>query len=395
MQLLLKLNSKKLLEILNFKNTQTGNMKKIITIILIGAIYACGGGDANKKKAELDGLKKQQAELKEKIQKLEAELAVNDSANSKSKLVGFTDMQLDTFNHFIEVQAKVEGDEDVMLSPQSMGTVTNVMVKAGDKVSNGQVLAVIDDRLVRQGMSELQSQLDLALQLYSRQKNLWDQKIGSEVQFLQAKTNKDAMERRMDVMKEQLDMTRIKAPISGTIDEVSIKVGQSVAPGVPAIRLVNLSALKVRGEIAESYIDRVKKGNPVILYFPDQKKEVKTIIDYSGNRIDPLNRTFNVEVRLNDKEGTLRPNMITIMKIVDYSNKKAFILPIDAVQKSTDGEFVYVVANEGNKTVAKRKIVKSGLIYNGFTEITSGLETGDKVVTKGFHSIIENDPIQI
>ncbi len=364
-------------------------------ILLVGAVYACGNGDVNKKKAELENLKKQQAELKEKILALEAELSSTDSSVAKSKLVGITEMHTDTFNHYIEVQAKVEGDEDVLLSPQTQGTVTSVLVNSGDRVTTGQVLAIIDDRLVRQGMSELQSQLDLAVQLYNRQKNLWDQKIGSEVQFLQAKTNKEAMERKMDVMKEQFDMTRIKAPIDGTIDEVSIKVGQSVAPGVPAIRIVNLSALKVRGEIAESFIDRVKKGNEVVLFFPDQNKEVKTVLGYSGNRIDPLNRTFNVEVRVTDKDGSLRPNMITIMKIVDYSNKKAFVLPVNAVQKSTDGEFVYVAAVEGKNTIAKRKIVKSGLIYNGITEITSGLETGDKVVTNGFQNIIEGDPIKL
>jgi membrane fusion protein (multidrug efflux system) len=364
--------------------------KAIIAVTVISMLAACKGVD---KKEELDKLKKEQSDLKEKINKLEGELHVNDTAAVKSKLVGITEMSPSSFNHYIEVQAKVEGDQDVQLSAESSGTVTSVNVRPGDHVSKGQVLAIVEDKLVRQNMSELQSQLDLATQLYNRQKNLWDQKIGSEVQYLQAKTNKEATERRMDVMKQQLDMTRIKSPINGTVDAVDIKVGQIVMPGVPAIRVVNLSALKVKGEVAESYITKVKKGNDVVLYFPDQNKEIDAKVDYSGGRIDPLNRTFNVEVRLSDKQQDLHPNMITIMKIVDYHNPSAFVVPVGAVQKSAEGQYVYVTSTEGSKTVAKRKNVVPGMIYNGLAEIKSGLDKGDKVITNGYQNVIEGDAV--
>lgn len=371
-------------------------MKKLIFILSIALLASCSdSGSGTDKKAELEKLKKEQAELKEKINKIETELAVSDTGKVKTKLVGITEVTPQIFNHFIKVQAKVEGDEDVLLSPETPGTVTSLLVKAGDKVSKGQTLAVIDDKIAKRGIAELQSQLDLATELYKRQKNLWDQTIGSEVQFLQAKTNKESMERRMDLLKQQLNMTRIKSPINGTVDNVDIKIGQTVAPGVPAIRVVNLNSLKVKGEVAESFINRVKKGDEVILHFPDQNKDVKSKIDYSGKRIDPVNRTFNVEVKLNEKEGVFHPNMVVIMKIVDYNNSKAFVVPLSAVQKSTDGEFVYVAGKEGDKIVARRKIVQSGMIYNGFTEIKSGLEAGDKVITKGFQNVIEGDAIQI
>ena len=371
-------------------------MKNILFILFIALFAGCSdSGKGTDKKAELEKLKKEQAELKVKINKIETELATNDSANVKSKLVGITEILPQSFNHYIEVQAKVEGDEDVLLSPETAGTVISLFVKAGDKVSIGQTLAIIDDKLVKQSIAEFQSQLDLTIQLYNRQKNLWDQKIGSEVQFLQAKTNKESMEKRMDAMKQQLEMTKIKSPINGTVDDVAIKVGQTVAPGVPSIRVVNLSSLKVKGEVAESFISRVKKGNEVILFFPDQNKELKSKINYSGNRIDLLNRTFNVEVKLLEKQGVFHPNMVVVMKIVDYTNSSAYVLPIGAVQKSTDGEFVYVADQDGNKTIAKRKIVQSGMIYNGFTEIKSGLEAGDKVITNGFQNVIEGDAIRI
>ena len=190
-------------------------------------------------------------------------------------------------------------------------------------------------------------------------------------------------------------MTKIKSPINGVIDVVSIKVGQSVAPGVPAIRVINLSSLKVKAEVAESYISRVSKGDEAIIYFPDAKKEVNVKLDYSGNRIDPLNRTFNVEVKIHDKTGTFRPNMIAILKIVDYKNSSAFTVPVTAVQKSGDGQYVFVKAEEGGKTIAKRKVVEVGTIYNGIAEITKGLASGDAVITSGFANIIEGDEIKL
>lgn len=370
-------------------------MKNLITFSFIAAtLFACSGN--KDKKSQLEDLKKEQAELKVKIQTLEAELSKNDSTSDKSKLVALTEMQPVTFKHFIEVQAKVDGDLDVMLSAESAGSITSISAEAGDKVTKGQVLATIDDKIIRQSISEVQTQLDLAVQVYNRQKNLWDQKIGSEIQFLQTKTSKESLEKRMATLNEQLSMTKIKSPIDGVVDVVNIKVGQTVAPGFPSIRVINLNSLKVKAEVAESYIDQVNKGDQAIVYFPDQNKEVNVKIDYSGNRIDPLNRTFNVEVKLaNDKAGNFRPNMIAVLKIVDYVNPKAFTVPLTVVQKSGDGSFVFVNTEEGGKQIAKRKAVTVGLVYNGLAEITSGLTTGDKVITSGYSSIIEGDEIKL
>ena len=370
-------------------------MKKIITFYLIAAtLFACAP-KGDEKRAKLEQLKKDQASLKDEISKLEAELATNDTTDSKSKLVAITEMKPSTFKHFIEVQAKVDGDEDIMLSAESAGSITSISVEAGDKVSKGQILATIDDRILRQSISEVQTQLDLAVTVFNRQKNLWDQKIGSEIQFLQAKSSKEGAERRMGTLNQQLDMSRIKSPINGVVDIVNIKIGQTVAPGIPAIRVINLNSLKVKAEVAESYITRVSKGDEAVIYFPDEKKEVNVKLDYSGNRIDPLNRTFNVEVKLNDKSGSFRPNMIAILKIVDYKSNSAFIVPIAAVQKSGDGQYVFVKSEEGGKTIAKRKVVEVGTIYNGVAEIKSGLVTGDQVITSGYANIIEGDEIKL
>lgn len=372
-------------------------MKQVLLSLLLFSIVACSnkGGDADKR-AQLEKLKKDQTDLREKISKLEAELASADTTGgaSKAKIVAVTEMKSVLFNHYIEIQARVEGDEDVTVSPESMGNITSLTARPGDQVRKGEVLAVVDDRLIRQGIAEVQSQLDLVTQLFNKQKNLWEQKIGSEVQFLQAKTNKEALEKRMASMQEQLDMTRIKSPINGTVDEVNIKIGQTVAPGLPAFRVVNLNSLKVTGEVAESYISKLNRGNEVLIYFPDINKEIKGKLDYSGKAINKLNRTFNVEVRLQSSEGEYHPNMVAVLKIVDYTSPKAYVLPLAAVQKSSDGEFVYVASEENGKLAARRKNVSTGIIYNGMAEIKTGLAEGDKVVTLGYQSIIEGDNIR-
>lgn len=372
-------------------------MKKIFTLVLIAAVaIACNKSGSTDKKSELENLKKQQAELKDKIAKLEAEMMLTDSSgNSKGKMVAVTAVQPKQFMHYIEVQAKVEGDEDVNLSPEMPGTVTAVLVRAGDHVIKGQVLATLEDKALRQQVDAMKSQMDMAVTMFNRQKNLWDQKIGSEVQFIQAKTQKESMEKQYAAIQEQWDMTRIKSPINGTVDEVDIKVGSSAAPGFTAMRVVNLSSLKVKGEIAESFISKVKNGNEVILFFPDDGKEVKTKLSYAGQAINKLNRTFNVEVRLNPKDGSFHPNQVCVLKIADYSTPNAFIVPVGAVQRSSDGEFVYVTATENGKTVAKRKTVESGITYNGMTEIKGGLTTGDQVITLGYQNVVEGDPVKL
>ncbi|MEO5571238.1 MAG: efflux RND transporter periplasmic adaptor subunit [Bacteroidia bacterium] len=372
-------------------------MKKLIAIFGIASvIISCSSGDSVNKQKELETFKKQEMDLKAKIAKLEEEIGATDSTDkAKSKLVSVTEMKPQSFSHYIEVQAKVEGDEDIMVSAQSMGTVTGVLVRAGDKVAKGQVMASVDDRTIRQSLESMKSQLDLATTLYNKQKNLWDQKIGSEVQYLNAKSHKESMERQVGGLQDQWDMTRIKSPVNGTVDEVKIKAGQTVAPGVPAIRVVNLSSLKVKGEIAEAYINAVNKGNPVKIFFPDMNKEIDAKVDYSGKAINTLNRTFNVEIRLNPSNGEYHPNQVAVLKIADYSSGKAIVIPVGSLIKSSEGEYVFVASNENGKLIAKRKIVKSGIVYNGNVEIKDGILPGDKVITFGYQNLVEGDYISI
>lgn len=374
-------------------------MKNTFFIMMAGAAalfyVACSSGNSGDKASELEKLKEQEAELKLKIAALEKELNTSDTTQKgRIKMVSVTDMQPQPFAHYVEVQGAVVGDEDVVVSAQVMGTVTEVMVKAGDKVSKGRVLATIDDRAIRQSMESLKAQYELAATVYARQKNLWDQKIGSEIQYLNAKTQKESLEKQLASVQEQWDMTRIKSPINGTVDEVKIKAGQTVAPGVPAIRVVNLENLKVKAEVAESFINTIQKGNDVIIHFPDMKTEIKSKLDYAGRAINPLNRTFNVEVRLKKSDGTFYPNQVAVLKIADYSSSAAMVVPVAAVQKTPDGEYVYMAAViSGNRYIAKRKPVTTGKSYNGKVEITAGISAGERIITFGSQNLVDGDPV--
>lgn len=363
----------------------------LLLLPILSGLIGCGGNDSDKV-GRLNELKKQQAEIREAITKLEAEIAAGDTvqAKKKGKLVAVTAMKPVPFKHFVEIQGRVEGDEDVMIGAEMPGTITKVFVQAGANVTKGQVLATLDDRIIRQGLQEVEAQFELANQVFERQKNLWQQKIGSEIQYLQAKTGKEALEKRLATTREQLEMTRIKSPIDGTVDQVMAKTGQAAAPGVPAFRIVNLNALKVVGEVAESYVSKINTGNETIIVFPDLGTQVSTRLDHAGKAINRLNRTFNVEIHLKGAQGTYRPNMIAVLKIADYSAEKAFTVPVSAIQQSGEGSFVFVADASG---IARRRDIRTGMTYNGVTQVVEGLSEGDQVVTTGYQGVLEGDRI--
>ncbi|MGZ4055595.1 MAG: efflux RND transporter periplasmic adaptor subunit [Bacteroidia bacterium] len=369
-------------------------MKKIFIIIpaLTISIMACHSGAGDKKaqqQAKLDSLKKEDGKLKEMIVKLETELSANDTAQ-KALAVSVTNLKSEIFKNFIDVQGKVDADENVALSTEIPGTITKINVKPGDEVTIGQVLAETDARAINQQISDLQTNSDLVNQIYEKQKNLWDQKIGTEVQYLQAKTNKESMAKKMAALQEQLKMSKIISPINGTIDAVDIKLGQSVAPGVPAIRVINFSNLKVKADVAESYASKIKKGTDVIVRFPDTNDSLIAKVSFVSHAINVTTRTFNVEVLLDDKKE-YHPNMIARLSINDYqSATPVLVVPINVIQKDQNGASYVFLAN-GN--VAKKQIVTIGKQYNGKSEITSGLKDGDPLIVEGADLLNDNDPI--
>jgi len=218
---------------------------------------------------------------------------------------------------------------------------------------------------------------------------LWDKQIGSELQYLQAKNNKESLEANLAALNDQIEMTRIKSPINGSVEEVNLKVGQMSQPGMPAVRVVNFNSAKVIAEIAEAYAPKVKPGNKVIVSFPDFNENIETKINFTSKYINPVNRTFQAEVRLGPGKVDYRANMLAVVKINDYNNPKAIVFPVSVVRESSNGKYVYVVSDENGKTVARRREVTLGTTYNGLVEIASGLAAGDKVITTGYNNLTD------
>lgn len=363
-------------------------MKKILIISLAAFLAACSGKPKDKKE-ELADLIKQRTELDSKIATLEAEVGTKDSTKTDIKDVSVTEVVQTPFKNYLEIQGKIDAEENVQVNPEAQGVVNAVYAKIGQNVSRGQILAQIDDKVLQQSISELQNQLELAKSLYERQKNLWDQKIGTEVQFLNAKTQKEAAERRIATMRSQISMYKIKAPISGTIDAMDLKVGQAVMPGMSGIKIVNASKLKAKALVSESYVGRVNQGGEVKVILPDLKDSLNTKITFAAKTIDPASRSFNIEIAL-PSSVKYRPNMLTVLKITDYKNNNAIVLPINTVQKAENGDYVFVVENGK----AKRVTVTSGKTSEGKVEILSGLKVGDKVITSGSQELNDGDLVK-
>lgn len=366
-------------------------MKTLYIIAIVLFLASCSSKDKPKdKKTELDQLKKERTALNDKITKLEAELGV-DKSNAEVKEVSAEEVNETIFRNFVEVQGKVDAVDNIEVTPESPGSVTAVYVKVGQQVSRGQVLAQLDDKVLRQSIAQMETQLELATTVFNRQKNLWDQKIGTEVQYLTAKSQKEGLQKQLAGLQSQAAMNKIKSPVSGTVDAMDLKVGQSVAPGTPTgIRVVNASNLKVKALVSENYAGKVDAGDEVEVSLPDLPDSFKTRISFAAKVIDPISRGFNVEVKLPSNKK-YRPNMLAVLKIVDYKNNKALIVPVNAIQRSETSEYVYVAVNGK----AKRTDIKSGKTSDGKAEVVSGLKAGDKVIVTGFQELNDGDTVKL
>lgn len=366
-------------------------MKKYISITILSALLvACGAPD---KKAELEKLRKQKSEIETKIASLEEEIAKTDTSKSNEKVTEILAVSLtpQIFKTYIEIQGKVDADENVSLSTGIPGTITKINVKVGEEVSKGQILAETDANTILQQMSDLQINLDLSKQVLEKQENLWSQKIGTEIQYLQAKATKESLEKKMSTLQEQLRMTKIVSPINGTVDGVNIKIGQVVAPGLPAISVINFSNLKVKADVAESYASRIKNGDEVQILFPDTKDSVTSKVHYASRAINALTRTFSVEVLL-DNNKEYHPNMVAKLKINDYQSAKPQItLPVKFIQRGTEESYVFVSENG----IVVKKVIKTGREYNGLLEVIDGLKEGDLLITGGYDLVNEGDKVAV
>jgi membrane fusion protein (multidrug efflux system) len=369
------------------KTQITIKMKKLVYIPILALLAACSSKPKDKA-AELAELKKQQVEINAKITELQAQVGTKDSV--KSAEVAQFEVKAEVFTNYVQIQGKIDAQDNVMAYPQSPGVITAIFAKPGQHVSRGQVLVQLDNNVLKQNILQAESQATLAKTLFQRQKNLWDQKIGTEVQYLQAQTQMQTAQKQVDALRQQADLYRITSPISGTIDQMDLKLGQVAQPGVTGIRIVNADVLKVKADVPESYSGVVKQGNRVNVLIPDASDSLTTTLTFAAKVIDPTSRSFAIEVKL-PQRSSLRPNMTAILKIASYVNNSAIVVPVKAVQKSENGDFVFV----NNNGVAKKVNVKIGATYNGKTEILSGLTSGDKLITEGATDIEDGDKVKV
>ena len=371
------------------------NNKNLFSLVTIGLsillLSACGG--PNDPAAQLAALKDQKAQIENQISTLEKQLGTANGPAMRIKTIGVSEVTTGMFRHYIDLQGKVDADESVTATSKMPGALKRVYVKNGAEVRQGQLLAEIEDNIFQKSLAELEGQLATATDIYNRQKGLWDQKIGTEVALIQAKNSKEGLERSIATLKENMGQTKIYAPTSGTVDLVLLKQGQMISPGMPLCNILNLTNLKVKGEVTEAYAAKVRKGDQVQVFFPDLKKEISTRVTYVSKTINPMTRTFVVECAL-PKTNDYRANQIAVMKIVDYQSPNAITIPVNVIQTAEDGEFVMIAEKTGDKSaIAKKAPIKQGSNYNGQVEILSGLKKGDWVISTGFQDVNNGETV--
>lgn len=378
-------------------------MKKIIiSIISLSALFfafqACqkSEGTQDTKRNELRKLRSQLKEIQSKIAILEKELEGSNSGNGEFLSVNMQVIKPQTFRRFIEIQGKVESSKAVSLSSKVAGPITQIYVSNGSSVNKGQLLIQLDDGILQKSLQELYTSLEFANLMYEKQKRLWEQKAGSEVQYLQAKNNKETLEKRIQSVKEQIENCKIYAPFSGVVDEVIPKLGELVSPGLPVVKLTALSDLKVTADVSEAYISTIRQGTNVTINFSELNNSIDSKISVISKTINPTNRTFRIEIKIPSNLNTIKPNMLCSVKINDITIENSIVLPINLIKRDENNkEFIYIASETNGKTIVTRKFIKTGLSYNGNIIVSEGLNLNDLVITEGSSDVSEGQTIQI
>lgn len=384
-------------------------MKKIVYISLLGLLITSCGGDSKTASVDkaiesknLTTIKTTRAEIQKQYDAIGAELAKLDAALAeldtikKVALVSTAIVKDTVFTHYIDIQGNVDTRQNLIIYPEFSGVLSQVYVKTGQKVSKGQTLAKIDDGGLSNQLAQMETQATLAKTTFERQKNLWDKKIGSEIQYLQAKTNYEAQMKAVAQMKAQVAKTIVRAPFSGIIDEVITDKGQVVGPGQQLMRIVNLSDMYVSANIPESFIGKIKVGAIVDVQIKSIGKTYQGKVRQVGNYINPNNRNFSIEVAVPNKDNLLRPNQVAVLKIEDYKKPNAILVPESIVTENAAGEkIVFIVDNTSKEPKAVKKTITIGLTSGSNVEVKSGLNKGEMIITEGARSVQNGDKVEI
>ena len=367
-----------------------------LIIAFLTAAFLAGCSAKTDKNAQLKKLKEQQISLTKEISSLEKELAATnpETTNTKSKEVVTINLAPRKFDKYVQTQGFVESIDNILVSAKSAGVITQVFVREGDVVSKNQTLAQIDNSLLTRNIEEVKSNMNLVNTVYDRQKNLWDQKIGTEVQYLQAKNNKENLERRLATLQEQLEMSKIKSPIAGVVDKVNARIGENAAPGIPEFRVINNNDLRISAKVSEAYVSSIKKGNKSVVTFSDYDRKIEAPVSFVARNIDPLTRSFVVEIKL-PSSPDLRPNMTAVLHVIFASIPSTLCVPVNVVQEINGEKIVYIAENDGKQLVARKRVVKIDGVYDNYAQVISGLAAGDKIITVGYQGLNDGEFIKI
>lgn len=378
-------------------------MKQISNLFLAAAIVFLGScGNQPKPEevisSELEAYRQEVRELNKKIEEKTKELEAMTIGEESKMRVPVTIQQIEsvTFTHFFEASGSVSPVNEAFISPEINGQVSEIHVKEGDRVQKGQKLMRLNTDITEKTIQEVRTQLQLASDVFARQERLWNQKIGSEIQYLEAKNNKANLENRLATLQAQLDLAVIKAPIDGIIEKVSIKKGELAVPGMQVIQLVNLSELYVRADISENYLPYLHKGDEVTLTFPSYPSFMKKLtINRVGNVVNINNRTFEIELRLQNTQEELKPNMVSVIKINDFTAENSIVVPSKVIKEDLKGHYLYVIKNEGNDIIARKRYITIGRTFDNQTRVLGGLEFGDKVIVDGFNRVSDGSLLKL
>jgi RND family efflux transporter MFP subunit len=376
-------------------------MKRISVIMLAAALMVgCTSTETPEAiKLQISGLKDKALEINNQIKELENKLAKMEDENHINGLVPVQvkNIQEETFEHYFLANAKVEMAEEALIRPEGSGHIKKIHVTKGQRVAKGDLIVSLNTSILENSIAEVKSALDLATKVYDKQKALWEQNIGSEIQYLEAKNNKERLEYNLKSLQAQLDMSLVKAPFAGIVDDIYSKEGELASPSAPLVYLVNLDKLKIEADVTETILTKIHVGDMVTIKFPTYSDIVLNApIKRIGNAIDQKTRTIKVEIWLDNVRGQIKPNQIAMLSIRDFESKKAFVVPSIVLKQDSKGTFLFVASkNDAGKTVATKTYVETGLSYNDRTMVTKGLDKGQEVITAGFNQIGNGSLIEV
>lgn len=373
-------------------------MKQIVVIILLSLLVACGPGETGTRETELQSYRQKVEEYNKKIEKLEAEMKneKKDAEPMASLPVEIKEMTPEIFSRYFEVTGVMEALNDAYISPEINGQIKQIEVERGTRVKKGDLILRLNTDITDKSIEEVETSLELARRIFEKQENLWKQNIGSELQYLEAKNTMESLMARLATLQKQREMALLRAPFNGIIDDISVKEGELASPGMPLVHLVNLSEMRVSAKVSEAYLGSIKKDDIVELRFaayPDMI--LKAGVTRLGEVIDPKTRTFTLEIELKNPGEKLKPNLLTSVRVRDFSDENSLVVPSFILRQDFNGTFLFIVSGEQGKQKAQKIYVKRGITVQDQTMITEGISEGDLVITKGFNLVTDGTPITI